>query len=99
MRAPSNRPRQASVSFTFIVTGKTYYAHPPGWDPGDGEPPVTYVFKLLRDAQGAVSWEPHLVDSEVGVGKGSLSAVDFDGDGSMDLALAGKKGVFLFFQK
>jgi FG-GAP-like repeat len=82
-----------------IITGKVFYAHPPGVDPGAADPPVFYVFKLIRGAQGAVTWEPHLVDMEVGLGKGGLSATDFNGDGLMDIAVASKHGVFLFFQQ
>jgi hypothetical protein len=82
-----------------IITGKSFYAHPPGVDPGAADPPVFYVFKLIRGAQGAVTWEPHLVDMEVGLGKGGLSATDFNGDGLMDIAVGSKHGVFLFFQQ
>jgi len=82
-----------------IVTGKVFYAHPPGVDPGAAEAPVFYVFKLIRGAGGAVTWEPHLVDMEVGLGKGGVCAADFNGDGLMDLGVASKHGVFLFFQQ
>jgi hypothetical protein len=82
-----------------IITGKSFYAHPPGTDPGAADPPVFYVFKLIRGDQGAVTWEPHLVDMEVGLGKGGLSATDFNGDGLMDIAVGSKHGVFLFFQQ
>jgi hypothetical protein len=81
-----------------IVTGKSFYAHPPGLgDPDAAGTPVFYVFKLLRSAQGVV-WEPHLVDSEVGLGR-SLTATDLNGDGLVDIAVACKHGVFLFFQQ
>ena len=80
-----------------IVTGKSWYAHP--YDPGAADPAVIYVFKLIRDEQGNVSWEPHLVDKEVGLGKGGLSATDFNEDGLMDLAVGAKHGVFLFLQQ
>src|SRR5260370_35519678 len=52
-----------------IITGKVFYAHPPGVDPGAADPPVFYVFRLIRGAQGAVTWEPHLVDMEVALCK------------------------------
>jgi hypothetical protein len=82
-----------------IITGKVFYAHPPGVDPGAADAPVFYVFKLIRGPQGAVTWEPHLVDMEVGLGKGGLSATDFNGDGLVDIAVGSKHGVFLFLQQ
>jgi hypothetical protein len=81
-----------------IITGKSFYAHPPGrGDPDATGTPVFYVFKLIRGAQG-VTWEPHVVDSEVGLGR-SLTATDLNGDGLVDIAVACKHGVFLFFQE
>ncbi|HEY2901948.1 MAG TPA: hypothetical protein VGL59_15305 [Polyangia bacterium] len=59
--------------------------------------PVFYVFKLIRGAQGVV-WEPHLVDAEVGLGR-QFTAADLNGDGKVDIAVASKHGVFLFFQQ
>ncbi|HVR63538.1 MAG TPA: VCBS repeat-containing protein [Polyangia bacterium] len=81
-----------------IITGKSFYAHPPGTDPGAADTPVTYIFKLIRGEGGAVTWEPHLIDSEVGLGKGGLSATDFNEDGVMDFAVGGKHGVFVYLQ-
>jgi hypothetical protein len=82
-----------------IITGKTFYAHAPGVgdDPDVLGTPVMYVFKVVRGAQG-VTWEPHLVDSEVGLGR-QFTATDLNGDGKVDIAVASKHGVFLFFQR
>ncbi len=81
-----------------IVTGKSFYAHPPGMgDPDADGTPVFYVFKLVRSATG-VSWEPHLVDSEVGLGR-QFTTGDLNGDGKVDIAVASKHGAFLFFQQ
>jgi hypothetical protein len=41
----------------------------------------------------------HTMDMEMGLGKGGLSATDFNGDGLMDIAVGSKHGVFLFFQQ
>lgn len=80
-----------------LVTGKTFYAHPPGQgDPDTEGAPVFYVFKLIRDATGVI-WEPHLVDSEVGLGR-QFTTGDLNNDGKIDIAVASKHGVFLFFQ-
>ena len=80
-----------------IITGKSWYAHP--YDPGAQDPAVFYVFKLIRDETHNVTWEPHLVDMEEGLGKGGLSATDFNEDGLMDIAVGCKHGVFLYLQQ
>ena len=81
-----------------IVTGKSFYAHPPGMgDPDADGTPVFYVFKLVRGAAG-VTWEPHLVDSVEGLGR-QFTAGDLNGDGKVDIAVASKHGAFLFFQQ
>jgi hypothetical protein len=82
-----------------VITGKTFYAHAPGvgGDPDATGTPVFYVFKPIRSPQG-VTWEPHLVDSEVGLGR-QFTAADLNGDGKTDVAVASKHGVFLFFQQ
>jgi hypothetical protein len=84
-----------------MITGKVWYAHPPGIDPGAADTPVYYVFKLIRNAAmpGGATYEPHLIDSEVGLGKGGPVVVDLNGDGLLDIATASKHGVFIFFQQ
>jgi hypothetical protein len=84
-----------------MITGKVWYAHPPPIDPGAAETPVYYVFKLIRNPAmpGGATYEPHLLDSEVGLGKGGPVVVDLNEDGIMDIATASKHGVFIFFQK
>ena len=81
-----------------LITGKSFYAHPPGMgDPDADGTPVFYVFKLVRGAQG-VTWQPHLVDSVVGLGR-QFTTADLNGDGKIDIAVASKHGAFLFFQQ
>src|SRR5260370_9668279 len=65
-----------------IITGKVFYAHPPGVDPGAADPPAFYVFRLIRGAQRAVTWEPHPVDMAVGLGnEGSPQPISTAMDG------------------
>jgi hypothetical protein len=47
---------------------------------------------------GGVTFEPHLVDSIVGLGR-QFTVGDLDNDGKVDIAVASKHGVFLFIQK
>ena len=108
MIAPFSQPHALVVAdvdgdgLEDIVTGKSFYAHPPGQgDPDADGTPVFYVFKLVRGAGGgaaAVSWEPHLVDSVVGLGR-QFTVGDLNGDRKVDIAVASKHGVFLFFQQ
>lgn len=53
---------------------------------------------LYTEPVGRGSWEPHLVDSEVGLGR-QLATGDLNGDGKVDIAVASKHGACLFFQK
>jgi hypothetical protein len=108
MIAPFSQPHALVVAdvdgdgLEDIVTGKSFYAHPPGQgDPDADGTPVFYVFKLVRGAGGgaaAVSWEPHLVDSVEGLGR-QFTVGDLNGDRKVDIAVASKHGVFLFFQQ
>jgi hypothetical protein len=108
MIAPFSQPHALVVAdidgdgLKDIVAGKSFYAHPPGQgDPDVDGTPVFYVFKLVRGAGGgaaAVSWEPHLVDSVVGLGR-QFAVGDLNGDRKVDIAVASKHGVFLFFQQ
>jgi|GEM_PF-199403 len=78
-----------------LVTGKRYYAHN-GEDPGAHEPSVLYWFEF-RPGPGPM-WIPHLIDSDSGVGLQVL-VQDLDGNGTADIIVSNKKGVFFFEQK
>jgi hypothetical protein len=104
MIAPFSQPHALVVAdidgdgIKDIVTGKSFYAHPPGQgDPDADGTPVFYVFKLVRGA-GGVTFEPHLVDSVVGLGR-QFAVGDLNGDGKIDIAVASKHGAFLFMQQ
>ena len=80
-----------------IVTGKGWYVHPPVFNDPDTEgTPVVYVFKLVRDAQGA-HFEPHLVDDQTGTGR-HFTVGHLDRNGTLDFVIGGKKGLFVFLQ-
>ena len=80
-----------------IVTGKCYYAHN-GKDPGAEEPAVLYWFKTTRNLDGSVTFIPHKIDNNSGVGR-QISSGDLNQDGKIDIVTANKKGVFVFIQK
>ena len=83
---------------TDIVSGKSFYAHPPGkGDPDPDGTPFIYVFKLIRNADKTVTWEPHLVDKVVGLGR-QFTTADVNGDGLQDVLVGSKHGTFVFLQ-
>ena len=79
-----------------LVTGKRYFAHN-GKDPGGHEPAVLYWFEFVRDEQGQPSWRPHKIDDNSGVGL-HVVVQDVVGGSQVDIAVANKKGVFVFEQ-
>jgi hypothetical protein len=80
-----------------LITGKMYYSRPPGHGVPDQEgDPVIYVFKTVRDRPSAaneapVTFEPYLVDEQVGVGL-QLGVGHLDGDSVMDFWRRGQAG-------
>jgi VCBS repeat protein len=82
-----------------IVTGKMRFAHP--LNQGDPDPqgvPYLYVFKTIRNrpsVAGSVTFEPHMIDNVVGVGR-ETTIGQADTDGIMDICIASKLGLFVF---
>ncbi|MHC4444652.1 MAG: FG-GAP-like repeat-containing protein [Planctomycetota bacterium] len=78
-----------------LVSGKRYYAHH-GKDPGAEEPAKLMWYELKRE-KGKVTFVPHQIDDDSGVGY-VVTPADIDGDGDMDVVSSNQKGVFLFEQ-
>ncbi|HEX9201374.1 MAG TPA: glycosyl hydrolase family 28-related protein [Acidobacteriaceae bacterium] len=74
---------------TYLITGKRYRGHN-GDDPGSYEPNVIYAYKINRDA--TFTRIPLSYSGTAGVGT-QIIAEDFDKDGDIDIAVAGKLGV------
>jgi len=78
-----------------LVTGKCFWAHGPGADPGGNDPAVLYWFRLQRNADKSVDWVPQLIDNDSGVGR-QIGLADVNGDGRPDFVIGNKKGTFVF---
>jgi hypothetical protein len=83
-----------------LITGKRYRGHG-GGDPGSYDPIAVYAYKLPTAAQFKSSKEPvftrHTLSYNGTASAGTqFVAADFDHDGDMDIASAGKLGVHVF---
>jgi hypothetical protein len=76
-----------------LITGKRYRGHS-GNDPGSYDPLVVYYYKIDRKT-GTFTRYAISVNGTAGVGT-QILAEDFDKDGDVDLATAGKSGVHFF---
>lgn len=77
-----------------ILTGKRYWAHGPTGDVEPGAPAVLLWFEIKRGKNGNVSFVPHLIDDDSGVGT-QVVAADLNGDKRPDVMVANKKGIFV----
>ncbi len=80
-----------------VVSGKRYWAHGPDGDPEPNAPAVLYWFRLVRSDDGNATFVPYLIDDDSGAGV-HLAVDDLTGDGYPDVAVANKKGTFVFHQ-
>lgn len=77
-----------------LVTGKRVRGHS-GKDPGSDEPPAMYYYTWDAKAQ---TFTRHLIAEDVGTGL-FIRTADLDKNGNLDIAVSGKSGTWLLFQK
>ena len=77
-------------------TGKRWWSHGRN-EPGSDWPAVLYWFEAKRGSDGLVSFIPHQIDDDSGIGT-QFWVGDFNGDGLIDVVTSNKKGTYLFEQ-
>lgn len=80
-----------------LIAGKRHWAHGDKGDPEPNAPAVLYWFRVTRGSAGA-TFTPQLIDDDSGIGC-QFPVADLTGDGKPDIAIANKKGVFVFRQR
>jgi len=79
-----------------LIVGKRYFAHnDTDMDPGRDEPAVLYWFRHTPGR--APYFHPYQIDDDSGSGL-NIATGDFNADGKVDIAVANKKGIFVFEQ-
>ena len=79
-----------------IVTGKRWWSHGDNFGSPDAQAaPMLYWFALQRTG-GNVSFVPHLIHNNSGVGT-QLVVTDMNGDQRPDVLTSARKGTFIFF--
>ncbi len=73
------------------ITGKRYLAHN-GNDAGDADTP--YLFWIAFTPGSEPYYKEHIIDDDSGVGL-NIAVADMNDDGSVDIVIANKNGVFL----
>ena len=77
-----------------LIVGKRFFAHnDTDNDPGAREPAVLFWFEFTPDK--APFWEAHEIDNDSGAGL-HIVTQDITNDGSLDIVISNKKGVFVF---
>ena len=81
-----------------MVTGKRKWAHGPKGDAEPNAPPILYWFEAKKATDGIITFTPHQIDDDSGIGT-QFEVADFNGDKLLDIIVANKHGVFLFEQQ
>jgi hypothetical protein len=79
-----------------LITGKRVRGHA-GKDPGGLEPACLYYYTWDRTA---LKFTRHTISENQGIGIGmQIRTADLDGDGRLDIAVSGKTGTWVLFNR
>ena len=81
-----------------VLTGKRFWAHGPNGDKEPNAPAVVYGFQLQRNADQSVTFIPHQIDDDSGVGT-QVASADLNNDKMPDVVVGNKKGTFVFLSQ
>jgi hypothetical protein len=81
-----------------IITGKRKGAHGNGLGAELDAPAVLYWFEVVREPGEPTRFEPHLIDSQVGIGT-QVVAADVNDDGLLDILTAARAGAYVFLNE
>jgi FG-GAP-like repeat/FG-GAP repeat len=81
-----------------LVTGRRWWVHGPKTDAGVDQPAFVYWFEARKSSDGLISFTPHLIDDDSGVGA-QFAVADLNGDGLVDIVVSNRKGVHAFLQQ
>jgi hypothetical protein len=80
-----------------LVTGKRKWSHGKS-EPGSDKQPELYWFQAKRSGDGMISFTPHLIDNDSGIGT-QFVVMDYNGDGKPDIITSSKHGTFIHLQR
>jgi len=80
-----------------LVTGRRWWAHGERGDQGPNDPAYLYWFQAKRGKDGMMTFTPHQIDDDSGVGT-SFAIADMNGDNLPDIIVANKRGVHVLLQ-
>ncbi|MFO0967165.1 MAG: VCBS repeat-containing protein [Gemmataceae bacterium] len=83
---------------TDLVTGRRWWAHGGMGDPGAQDPPYVYWFEAKKGKDGKISYIPHEIDDDCGIGT-MFVVIDINGDGLLDVVISNKRGVHILLQE
>ena len=90
-------PTSTATASNEIITGKRWRAHGDG-DPGAAEPQC--LFRFIWDTAAKSVHEAHASASTTASASGmQIRMVDLDGDKKLDIAVAGKTGTYVLFNR
>ncbi len=78
-----------------LITGKRVFAHN-GRDPGGQDPPCLFYYKWHADKK---EFSRHTIDRGSVGGGLQIRTGDLNGDGRLDIAVAGKSGTYILFNE